>query len=232
MRLLPLVLLLAACPPPHDSGRDAPVREVSVSATSRINVAPDEATISLTFSSTAATMRTSHAASGKAVEAFRAAVLALGIPAEALELGGTTDDPNYRWNDANRVVSYTSTTLLNVRTKDFERVAEVVDTAVASGVTAVDVSYHSTTMPEHKKRAREMAIVAAKEKAGQLAAGTGAKLGEVRTVSEGTTSSGGGYRSYGNMVQTEVTEPSDADGAIAPGTTPLELTIQATFALE
>jgi uncharacterized protein YggE len=227
-----LSFVVLGCTPPPPSTREAPVREVSVSATSRINVVPDAATISLTFSSTDASMRASHAASGKAVETFRAAILALGVPADALELGGTTDDPNYRRDGSNRVVSYTSTTLLIVRMKEFERVADVVDTAVASGVTAVDVSYRSTTMPEHKKRARDLAIAAAKEKAAQLAAGAGAELGRVLTVSEGIASTGGSYRSFGNVVQTEVFAGADADGPIAPGTTPLELTVEATFALE
>lgn len=229
MRLL--ALALASCQLPSPPPPEAPSREVSVSATARINVVPDEATIALTFSSTATGMRRSHAASTQAVEAFTSAIAGLGMPADALALHGTTDDPNHRWDGSNRVVSYTSTTVLSVRTKDFERVADVVDTAVASGVTAVHVSYHSTTMPEHKKHARELAIAAAKEKATQLAEGTGARLGPVLRLSEGTTTSGA-FRSFGNVVQTEVHESSDTDAPIPPGTTPLDLTVEATFALE
>jgi uncharacterized protein YggE len=232
LRLAVLAFALAACQPPVQPAPEAPTREVSVSATSRINVAPDEATIALTFASTNTSMRKSHAESAKAVAAFTAAIEALGVPKDALELCSTTDDPNYRWDASNRVVSYTSTTLLNVHTKDFDRVADLVDTAVASGVSGVQVAYHSTTMPEHKKRARELAIAAAKEKATQLAVGTGATLGAILKVSEGTTTTGGSYRSFANVAQTEVTETSDETGPITPGTTPLELTIDATFALE
>ena len=159
-------------------------------------------------------------------------MLALGVPADALELCGTTDDPNYRWDGSNRVVGYTSTTLLNVKTKDFDRVADIVDTAVASGVTAVDVDYHSTTMPEHKVHARDLALAAAKAKAEQLATGSGAHLGSVLTLSEGTTSPIRGYQFANNVAQTEVSEGVEAEAAIAPGTTPLELTVVATYALE
>ncbi len=228
-----VLLLLAACcpPPPSAPGADAPPREVSVTATSRLNVAPDEATLSLTFSATAATMKRSHADSAKAVETFTAAVTALGVPKESIELASTTDDPNYRWDGTQKITGYTSSTRLAVKTADFEKVADIVDTAVQAGVTAVDVDYHSTTMPEHKKKAREMAIAAAKEKAAQLAEGMGAKLGQVRTVSEGTTW-GGGYRTFNNVAQTEASEAPPDDGPIAPGTTPLELSVSATFALE
>lgn len=234
---MPLLLsLFLACAPPAPPPAAPPQREVSVSATARINVAPDEATIHLTFSATATGMKKSHTASGAAVQAFKTAVLALGVSPDMLELCGTTDNPNYRWDSSNRVVSYTSTTLLNVRTTDFEQVADIVDTAVANGVTAVDVEYHSTKMPEHKKHARELALVAAREKAEQLATGSGAKVGPILTVSEGTPTSRYGYafgNSFGNNVaQTEISESVDADGAIAPGTTPLELTVVATYALE
>lgn len=229
--MLLLLSFFVACAPPVPLV-PPPTREVSVSATSRINVAPDEATIRLTFSATAATMKKSHAASGQAVEAFKTAVLALGLPTDALELCSTTDDPNHRWDGSNRIISYTSTTLLNVRTSDFDQVADIVDTAVASGVTGVDVDYRSTKLPEHKKQARELALAAAKAKATQLALGSGATLGRVMMVSEGVMSARSGYVAFGNVVQNEVTESGDADGPIAPGTTPLELTIEATYALE
>lgn len=224
-----LLLLLLACTPPAPPVL-APDRSVTVSATSRVNVVPDEATIALTFSSTASSMKRSHVAAAQAVETFRTAVAPI-VPADALELCGTTDDPNYRWDESDRIVSYTSSARLNVRTRDFERVADVVDAAVAAGVTSVSVDYHSTTLPEHKKRARDLALAAAKAKAEQLAAGTGARLGEVRTVSEGGSSTGRGYASFANVVQTEVTEASDADTPLSPGTTPLELTVEVTWAL-
>jgi uncharacterized protein YggE len=87
-------------------------------------------------------------------------------------------------------------------------------------------------MPEHKKQARDLAITAAKDKARQLAEGTGARLGAIRTLSEGTTSGWSHQAAYGNVVQTELTESDDASDVIAPGTRPLTLTIQATFARE
>lgn len=240
MRLVAVPLLLAAwvpllgaCTPMAVPAVPPPARQVSVSATSRINVAPDEAVIRLTFSATAPGMRKSHSASASSVEAFRTAVAALGVPPDALELCGTTDDPNYRWSSSTKISSFTSTTLLNVRTKDFERVADIVDAAVASGATAVDVSYRSTTLPEHKKHARDLAMTAAREKAQQLALGMGATLGGIQSVTEGATSSRSGMYSFSeNVVQTEVTEASEALGPMAPGTTPLELTIQATFLID
>ncbi len=235
MPLLLAVLLACTPPTPPMPPPAPPVREVSVSGTARINVAPDEATIHLTFEATATGMKKSHTTSANAVQAFKTAVLALGLPPDALELCSTTDNPNYRWDSSNRVVSYTSATLLNVKTPDFERVADIVDLAVASGVTAVDVDYHSTKMPEHKKHARELALAAARDKAEQLATGSGAKVGPVLTVSEGGASTSRGYsfgNAFGNVAQTELSESVDADGAIAPGTTPLELTVTATYVLE
>jgi uncharacterized protein YggE len=229
-----LLLALACPPPPTAATPDPPVREVHVVASSRVNVAPDEAVITLVFSATSATMKRSHAASTGAVVAFREALTALAIPADALELCGTTDAPEHRYDSGQqRIVGYSSSTTLNVRTKDFERVADIVDAAVASGVTHASVSYHSTTLPEHKQRARELAIAAAKEKAAQLAVGLGAKLGEVRTISEGQAWQSGSYSPNfaGNAFQAEVTASSD-EGPVTPGTTPLDLSIDVTFALE
>ena len=53
------------------------------------------------------------------------------------------------------------------------------------------------------------------------------------TVADGGVSTRSFYRGgVGNVVQNEVTEWGESDGPIAPGTTPLELTIEATYALE
>jgi uncharacterized protein YggE len=170
-------------------------------------------------------MKAAHAQAKASFAAFQAAAEKLGIPATSISTNGTIDSPNYRW-DGVRIYSYTSSASITVCTKDFEQVADIVDTAVASGVGSASVSYRATNMPEHKKKARDLAITAAKEKAEQLAKGMNASLGEVQSLSEGTSWSSG----VGNVIAQ--VESSDFSGAYAPGSTPLELTISAVFKLE
>lgn len=234
-----MLLLLIACAPspalsaPEPAVGAATAREVSISATARLNVAPDEALIDLDFAATAAGMRRAHDASKQATDTFTAAIRALDLPEKSLELGGTTDTANRRWDGSERIISYSSTTALAVHLADFERVAEVVDLAVGSGATDIRVSYRSTNLPERKKEAREMAISAAKAKAEQLASGMGARLGPVLRISEdNNTGRYGMYSGAGNAVQNEARDEPAEGGPAAPGTVPLELTIQAVFALE
>ena len=232
MPALLAALCLPACAPPAPaiSAQPPPAREVSVTATARLNVAPDEAEIALTFSHTAPTMRRAHDAATEAMQRFTLAAERAGIGADRMERGRISDSANRRWDGTERVTGYTAAASLVLRLPDFDRVADTVDLAVSSGATDISVSYRATDLPARKQEVRDMAIQAARAKAAQLATGSGARLGAIQRISE-EAGNPWRYAGVGNAVQTERPEPEEGV-AIAPGTVPLEVTVAATFLLE
>jgi len=254
--LFPLIGLLGCPPPCHDDDDDdyALLRRITVTGSARLDVAPDEANLSFTFSTTGKKLQPAHQATRKKVDDFVAALSAAGVakvqvqgsdalvdPAKVvwekstavLELGNIAYSPNMAYPDdrAARIESFTASITVAVKTHDFDLVPVILDAAVDSGLTETSgVRFTASNMPEHKKKVRDLAIQATKEKASQLAEGLGASLGAVQSIQEGTWNLQGlennvaqSYRRAGG---------DDESGAIAPGVIPLNLQITAVWALE
>ncbi|MCA9490724.1 MAG: SIMPL domain-containing protein [Myxococcales bacterium] len=207
----------------------APVRTVSVVGTARLEVVPDEACVELTFAARDPSMAKAHGALTTDVKAFTTSVSSMS--SVRLEQGATRYETETVADDygRRRPAGYRATQRINVRTKDFDQIPEVVGLAASRGLDAVQVVTYDTAMVERKTELRELAMLAAREKAAAMAAGFGATLGPVRTVREGSGSSG----AYGANVANFVARP-DADDPgtpMAPGAVPLTLSVQVEFDL-
>ena len=208
----------------------APVRSLRVVGTARVDLVPDEACIELTFAARDPAMTKAHAALSAEVSAFERSVDSKsGL---RLEQGATRYQAEYAPIDSGRRLSgYYASQQLNVRTKDFDRIPEVVGLAAAHGLDAVQVVYYDTAMVEQKVELREAAIRAAREKAEAMAAGFGVRLGAVRTVRESSGSSGGSFGANVN-VYAPGPEVDDVSAPTAPGSIPLTLGVEVEFDLQ
>jgi hypothetical protein len=254
--------LLAACENRYEiSAAGGPPKEertLAVSARAVLDVRPDEASIDFTFSSTDKKMTRSHAANTYKIDRFVKALGAAGVAIGDVIYGAVSYAPDwvYENNKPPRVVTYTSTAQLEVKTREFSRIPAIIDAAVDSGLSSMgSTRFYSTRLPELKKQVRDMALKAAREKAEQLAQGLDIGLGPAISVSEGGAFAGpaGGFAGqsfwpYGwgesnisnvSMVENAVAQArapqsasSEPAGPISPGTTPLELTIDCVFEIQ
>lgn len=208
----------------------APGRSLSVVGTARIDLVPDEACVELTFAARDPAMTKAHAALSANVTAVERA---LGSKSGLrLEQGATRYSAEYASMDsARRLSGYYASQQLNVRTKDFDRIPEVVGLAAAHGLDAVQVVYYDTAMVERKVELREAAIRAAREKAEAMAAAFGVRLGAVRTVREGGGSTGGGFGANINVYAASP-DVDDVSAPTAPGSIPLTLSVQVEYDLQ
>lgn len=229
--LLTPAAVFAQKPPTYLSVETAPpVRSLVVVGTARLEVIPDEACVELTFTALDGEMPKAHEALQGHVAAFTKAV---GSRAGVrLEKGATRYDAEYAQDGNRRRLSgYRATQQINLRTKDFDRIPEVVGLAAAHGLDTVRVVTYDTAMVERKTELREAAMRAAREKAEALAAGFGVRVGAVRTVREGAAESGGGFGANVNhyVVRPDVDEVA---APMAPGSIPLTLSVHVEFDLE
>jgi len=233
--LLPVLALLACPPPCEDRDDDAP-RLLSVNGLARLDVAPDEATLGFTFSTTGKKIGAAHDATRKKVDDFVAAMTAAGVPKDQVELGTIAYSPNYATYDdhAPRIENFTASTTVVVKTKNFDLIPAILDGAVDAGLTETSgVDFHSTTMPDHKKKVRDMAIEATRAKAQQLAQGLGAKLGDVHSIQEGAWDASISENALGNRIAQSYrrADPRE-DAPLAPGAIPLSLELTVQWELE
>lgn len=230
-----------------ESGAKSDARTLTISGTAELEVVPDQASVEVTFATTDKQMRAAHLATQQAVERFLAELDKVGVPRSRTTLGGIVYNPNFVYPDdkPQKLVSFTASLVAVVQTGDFAQLPAIIDTAVNAGAQSVEgVQFFSSRLPELKKQVRDKAIEATREKALQLARGLGAELGAINSVSEmqwnAHTRPRSGlhrYDDYGANIAVQASIPAPAaaepsEGPMHPGSYPMRLSIEATYALE
>src|SRR6185503_2769668 len=100
---------------------------------------------------------------------------------------------------------------LTASTRDFDRLAPLMEALGAAGATEMATSFRVSDLPALKKKVRQMAGKAAREKADELASAVGFELGAVRAVVESPGDGWGWNGVYANAVVTEAA-PTAAHG--------------------
>jgi uncharacterized protein YggE len=246
---LVLSALAAGCSPTahirEECDENRPMKSISVTGIARLDVEPDEASVTFTFTSTDKKVSKAHALTKERTDQFTAALKEIGVSKENIVFGTSSYSPDYVYAEGKpeRIVTFTTSTTLIVKTREFSRIPAIVDAGVDSKLTSLGgIEFYSTRLPEHKKTVRDMAIKAAREKAEQIAKGLDIKLGKAVNVSEGAwhASAGRGYGGYHgwyapleNVAQQVSVAGSgmgqEAQGPVSPGTTPLNLTLDVVF---
>lgn len=218
---------------------------LTVTGIARLEVEPDEASVSFTFTSTDKKMRKAHKKNKENVDRFLAALEESGVSSKNVVFGRSTYSPDYIYPEGKpaKIAGFTSSTTLQVKTQDFKKIPGIVDAGVDNNATTLGgVEFYSTKLPKHKKKVRDMAIKAARDKAKQIADGFDIKIGKAVNVYEGSWNSGisrwGGPftgnewgLSTANVAQQVGRQGGSEEmfGPLSPGTTKLDLTIDCVF---
>lgn len=228
---VPLLLLPACAEQPllvaTQSG--PPEHTISVSGSANVDVMPDEACVELTLVARDATMIAAHTALVASNDALLAELRQR--PALAVEPGAPSYAAEYE-NDASghsHVARYAASTQVNVRTRDFTQVADVIGRASSRGLERVGVVYYSTTIAGKKAAVRTEALEAAQQKALAMAAALGVHLGEVVTIVEGDSRGNGAVG--GNSYMERASVDKTPDSPAPPGSIPLSTTVSVVYRL-
>jgi uncharacterized protein YggE len=233
--LLPaMVVGLAACgsgAPTYVTAQGVPPpRTITVSGTARVELTPDEACIELTLAARDPSMPAAHTQ----LDAGLTALLAdLGTDRTLrVERGAIRYSPDYQ-SDAmgrSRLVGHLASAQVNVRTRDFAKIPEVVGRAAARGLDRVDVVYYATNLVERKAEVRRLALEAARDKARTMAETLGVALGDVETIEEGDSRTNARIEVANYAVS--ATTDATPDAPAAPGSIPLTVSVGVVYRLE
>ena len=150
---------------------------------------PDFAKLSLAVSVTSDTVGKARDAAAESMVDVRAALKRQRILDSDIATSHFRIHPEYEYgSDGREHVGYTVSNGLSVTVRDTDKVAAVIDAAVAAGgdhlvFNRLGFSFSDTT--ELEKMAREAAVENMREKAAQLAEFSDRELGELKAVSEG-----------------------------------------------
>lgn len=225
--------MLAGCgsaAPTYVTAHSAPAeRTITVSGTARVELVPDEACIELVLASRDASMPTAHT---RLSEGLTALLADLRSQSELrVEQGAVRYAPNYESDGMgrSRLVGHVATAQVNVRTRDFARIPDVVGRAAARGLDRVDVVFYATDLVARKAAVRTQALEAARAKADAMASTLGVSLGEVVTIAEGESRTNATIE-IANYAAPAATD-AVPDAPAPPGAIPLTMSVAVVYRL-
>lgn len=200
----------------------------TVVGTATLEVEPERAELLVTVSSTAA--RPGEAT--KAARAKQAKLMkslgALGIEEQDIRLSHLAITQLWDY-ERQRVTGYQASIQVTASTKDFDELGPMMDAAADAGATNMSSSFVADLVPL-KKKVREMALAAAREKAEQMTQALGVTLGKVTALGENT---GAGWMYYGENGLANAVDlvPSKLVSSTTGTLQPLTLSVSVTYTL-
>lgn len=155
-----------------------------------VTVDADRASISLGVRESAKDVMTAQAAVNAKMEAVIAALQDAGAEDGAIATGSIGIYANYDYDDGEQLADYTAYNSVVVTVKDVDRVGALIDAAFAAGANELDyVQFYALYTAEASDEALALAVQAAQERAGTLAAAAGVELGELLEIRDDSTGS-------------------------------------------
>lgn len=164
-------------------------RSVSVSGTAVVNVTPDRALIQLGVQSNGRTPQLTEAANSVTIFRVIKAIKRAGVDEKDIVTDRYVIHPIYRSYDSLTIEGYRIYNTVAITLRDVDLVNEVIINALGAGANqVVNVEFYLSDLRKYRDQARELAMIAAGEKASDLAEAAGAKAGCVLSISENTWS--------------------------------------------
>lgn len=210
----------AAAPMASATASTAPLcdgkRSVQVTGTAVISVAPDRALIQLGVQSNGATTSAVEQMNSMATQAVIKAVRSLGVDAPDIATDVYIVEPIYESYDSLYIKGYRINNVVAITLRDVSKTSVIISAALRAGANQVlGVDFYTSELRKYRDQAREMAMKAAQEKAGALAAAAGATAECVLSINENSWSYYSGWWSGRGQSQNQWTQ--NAVQNVAPG---------------
>jgi uncharacterized protein len=214
---------------PVATGTNAPVTGITVQGVGKVTLKPDLATISVGIQAQAPTAARAQADASTVMNKVIAAMRKAGIADADMTSQWVSLQPQYIYAPNGsippRVTGYQANQSLSVKVRKIDNSGAVIDAAVAAGATQVGgISFSVSDPTAATAQARAAAMADAKKRASALAQAAGVSLGALITVTELSAPAPVPYVA-GDLAAPGVSTP------VQPGTTDLEVDVQATFAV-
>ena len=173
-------------------GKPENVRDtLTVGGTAKLSIEPDIARMTIGVLSTGSSVAATQKQNTEKMNAITAAVKGFGVKDADIQTSNYNISPQYDWTNGKQILrGYQVSQDVSIKIRDLDKIGDIVQKAGELGSNQVGgISFEVDDMTAVQKRARDKAIVDAKEKAGVLAKTLGVQLGKVVSFSEDSGSS-------------------------------------------
>ncbi len=216
----------------HAVADDQP--SITVNGEAVVKVAPDKAVVSFQINAEDKDIVTAKELSRAAYNRAMKSLEACGVSRDAVQTAQLSVAPKYS-RDYRRddLIGYTANIAFNVTLEDPDKVEEVVTQMLKAGVTQVtDVRFETTEYKKHREKARELALLAAREKAEKMARTLGVEAGMPLQITETGTSSWGWRSSLPSQNIAVSLADRDGSGPLALGKISIRASVTVKFQLK
>ena len=175
---------------------DGYCRQISVTGEAAVYVVPDKIIVNLGVETWDADMATAKQKNNDILVKAVAAIKELGVEEKEVQTGHLSIEPRYKDGDPRQdFIGYFVRNRFLVTLSEVEKVEELVTKMLEVGVNYIHgIDFQTIEVRKYRDEARELALKAAREKAGDMASVLGQKIGRPLQICE--TPSYGGY--YGS----------------------------------
>jgi uncharacterized protein len=158
---------------------------MTVSGTATLQVNPDCADLVMTIEGKAMRPGAAVASLKKKQDALIANLRRLALEDADLKLSTMSIDPVYEWvENTNVFKGYVARLVLTATTRKFDLLGAMMEAGGDADVTQMSSQFRRSDIDDLKKKVREMALLAARDKARQITTTLGIELGKISAVIE------------------------------------------------
>jgi uncharacterized protein YggE len=205
--------------------------QMVVQGSATLEVSPDCADLTITLMSEASRPGGASKAVAAKEQLLIDALKKLGIEMVDVKLSTLSLDPIFAQTSEGvmlaTVKGYRAQIVVTATTRDFAKIADIMDAAGQAGSTTMSSQFRRSDLSALKKRVRDMALTAAKDKAKQTADALGIKLGRVVSVAENQ----GGYMWSAQYFPSNASGSMDTRVALGGSLQPLSLDVTVGYEL-
>lgn len=162
--------------------------QMTVTGMATLDVSPDCADLTMTISADGARPGVAAKLAQAKQQELIAALAKLGIENPDLKLSHLNLFPVYApnpdgWSQV-KVATYRAQIVVTATTRRFDQIGSIMEAGADAGASSMSSQFRRSDLPELKKKVRDMALAAAKDKASQTAKALGIDVGRVVSISE------------------------------------------------
>jgi uncharacterized protein len=156
-----------------------------VTAEGTAEVKPDISNVQAGVSANGSTSEAVRNRINDSISKISQAVKDEGVDSKDIQTANYNINPNYDFNQGQRITGYSANTTLTIKVRDVEKVDSVIDAAVSAGANNVNsLGFEVEDRAKYENEARKEAVEKAKKKAEDAAKIAGFKLGKIINYSE------------------------------------------------
>ncbi len=182
-----------------------------VSATGKVTVQPDIASINVGIQVNGSTVKATKEQINSVITKVSSEIKQLGVKEEDIQTTNYNINPEYDYSGGTqKIKGYSASTNLYVKVKQIDKVNQVIDAATSNGANQVGgINFELDDKAKAQNEARTKAVAEAKQKAEDAAKIAGFKLGRIVNYSENLG---------GSLIPIPLMRTMDAKGAPETGT--------------